>query len=226
MKTPGREQDDVRFGPAFGRQRAQRGQQQLRVVLDGPHAIAVEELRKGALHDAAVGEHVAHAGGHAQVVFQHHELAVVEAEQVGADHRNVDVARHLHAAHLAAKVLAAIDQVARDDAVVEDFGFGVDIAEEEIERGDALGEAALDAVPLLRGDETRQQIVGEDALGAFFAAVDGEGDALGEKRQIGGLLAALQFFGGQTGQRLGQRAVMGTQFAAGSRISSKAWSSG
>ncbi len=63
------------------------------------------------------------------------------------------------------------------------------------------------------GDQARQQIVGEDALGALFAAVDGEGDALGEKREIGGLLAALQFLGRQVGQGFSQGAVLGPQFA-------------
>jgi hypothetical protein len=45
-------------------------------------------------------------------------------------------------------VLAAIDHVARHDAVVENLAVAVDIAQEVIERGDALGEPALDAVPL------------------------------------------------------------------------------
>ena len=55
-----------------------------------------------------------------------------------------------------------------------------------------------------RGDEAREQVVGEDALGAFVAAVDGEGDALGEEGEVGGLLAALQLVGGQAGEGLGQ----------------------
>jgi hypothetical protein len=41
-----REQHDIRLGAALGRQRAQRGQQQLRIVLDGAHAVAVKELRE------------------------------------------------------------------------------------------------------------------------------------------------------------------------------------
>ena len=110
-------------------------------------------------------------------------------------------------------MLAAVDQFARNDVVVEDFGVGVDVAQEEIERGDALGEAALDAIPLLRGDQARQQVVGKDALGALVAAVDGEGDALGEERKIGRLLAALQFFLGQAGQSLGQSAIVRPHFS-------------
>ena len=79
-------------------------------------------------------------------------------------------------------MLAAVDQLARHHAVVQDLGVEVDIAQKEIERGDALREPALDAVPLLRRDQARQQVVGEDALSSLFAPVDGEGDALGQER--------------------------------------------
>ncbi len=227
VEDAGREQDDVRLGTAFGRKRAQRGEQELRIVLDGTHAVAVEELREGALHDAAVGEHVAHAGRHAQIVFEHDELAGVQAQQVGADDGDVDVAGNLQAAHLAAVVLAAVDQFARNNLVVEDLGFGVDVAQKEIESGDALGEAALDAIPLLRGDEARQQVVGKDPLGSFFPAVDGEGDALGEEGQLGRLLASLQFLLRKARERLGKRAIVERGLRPlPSRISSKARSSG
>ena len=191
IEYAGGEKNDVGLGTAFRGQRTKRGQQQLRIVLDGAHAVAVKELRESALHDAAIGEHVAHAGGDAQVVFEHHELAVVQAQQVGADDGDIDVARHLQAAHLAAVLFAAIDELAGNDLVGEDFGVGVNVAQEVIERGDALGEAAFDFVPLGGGDEPRQQVVGKDALGSLVAPVDGEGDALGEEGEVGGLLAAL-----------------------------------
>ena len=89
-------------------------------------------------------------------------------------------------------MLAAVDQLARHHAVVEDLGIEVDIAQKEIQRGDALREPPLDAVPLGRGNEARQQVVREDALGALIAAVHGESDALGQEGQVGRLLAALQ----------------------------------
>ncbi len=39
--------------------------------------------------------------------------------------------------------------------------------------------------PLGGGDDARQQVEREDPLGAFFVAVDREGDALGQKRLVG-----------------------------------------
>ncbi len=49
----------------------------------------------------------------------------------------------------------------------------------------------------------------------LFAAVDGEGDALGEEGEIDGLLAAAQLVSRQGGERLSQRAVLRAQFAVG-----------
>jgi hypothetical protein len=122
-------------------------------VLNGTNSVAVEELRKGALHDAAIGKHVAHAGGHAQVVFEDYELAGVEPEKIGPDHGDVDVAGDLQSAHLAAIVLATIDQLTGNDVIVEDLRLGIDVAQKKVEGGDALGEAALDVIPFLSCDQ-------------------------------------------------------------------------
>ena len=90
-----REQHDIRLGPPLRRQRTQCRQQQLRIVLDGPHAVALKQLRKRPLHDPPVGEHVTHARGHAQVIFENDKLAGIQPKQIGADDRDVNVARHL-----------------------------------------------------------------------------------------------------------------------------------
>ena len=92
-----------------------------------------------ALHHAAVGEHVADAGGDAEIVFEHDELAGLEADKVGAADGDVDVARDLEPGHLAAVVLAGVDDLARDDAVVEDAALVVDVFEEEVEGGRCAG---------------------------------------------------------------------------------------
>ncbi len=43
VEDAGREQDDVRLGSAFGGERAQGAEQQLRVLLDGANVVAAEE---------------------------------------------------------------------------------------------------------------------------------------------------------------------------------------
>ena len=77
----------------------------------------------------------------------------------------------------------------RNDAGLEDPALVVDIAEKEIERGDALDEASLDGRPFGGRHQPRQQVERKDALHAFGLAVDREGDALREKGDVGGALA-------------------------------------
>ena len=57
------------------------------------------------------------------------------------------------------------------------------------------------------GDDPRQQIVREDPLGPFLAAVDGEGDALVEEGEVGLLLAAPELLGRELEQLLVQPPV-------------------
>ena len=110
------------------------------------------------------------------------------------------------------KCWAGVDEFAGDDAVFEDAAFVVDVLEEEVEGGDALGETALDLGPLGAGDDAREEVVGEDFLGAFFAAVDGEGDALVEEAEVGGLFSALDFVLREGGEVLEEGTVVLAQF--------------
>ena len=213
VEDAGGEQHDVGFGAALGRKRAERREQDLRVVFDGADVVVAEELREDALHDAAIGEHVTHAAGNAQVVFKDNEVAVLKADEIRAANGDVDVARDLKAGHLAAKLRAGIDELTRDDAVGEDAAFVVDVFEEEVQGADALRKAAFDDFPFLAGDDARQEVVGEDALGAFVFAVDVEGDALVEEAKVGGLLAALDFFRCERGEEVEQRPVVRMQHA-------------
>jgi hypothetical protein len=91
----------------------------------------------------------------------------------------------------------------------------VDVVEKEVERGDALHQPAFDGFPLGCGDDARQQVVGEDAFGAARVAVDGEGDALVQKREVGSLLARLQFRWRQLEQAPVEKLVLRPRRAVG-----------
>ena len=65
-------------------------EQKRRVVVHGPDVDGLEDLRKGTLEDAPVGQDVGHARRAAQVVFEHHEPAGLVADEVRAG----DVAPH------------------------------------------------------------------------------------------------------------------------------------
>ena len=83
---------------------AQGFQQQVGVMRHRRHAVAAEQAGEEPHHHLAVFQHVAHAAGHAQVVFQHVVLAravgVARADDVDAGDVRIHLAWHIHALHL------------------------------------------------------------------------------------------------------------------------------
>jgi len=175
-------------------QRTERGKQLAGVMIDRPDAVVTEERRENTLENLAIRDHVRNAAGDAKIVFKDSESAVGKADEIGAADADVDVARNVESAHLAAEVLAAVDKIARNDFVRQDAPFVIHVAQEKIEGGKPLGKSFFDFGPLARGDNPREEVVREDAFGAFLAAVNGEGDAFVQESEVRGLLAAAQFF--------------------------------
>ena len=64
-------------------------------------------------------------------------------------------------------------------------------------------------------NDARQQIVGENPLSSLLVAVNREGDALVQKRQVCGLLAFLQLFGGKFQKRTKQCLIVRAWHARG-----------
>jgi hypothetical protein len=161
----------------------------------------------------AVREHVGHAARHAQVVFEDDEAAILATNEIGAGHGHIDAALHRHTAHLAPEMAAALDQLARDHSLREDPSVVVHILQEQVDGREPLGQAALEGLPFRRRDQARDQVEREDPLGALLVAVDGERDALGEKRLVGLelQLAELPRRGGS--QFFVQREAMGPHLA-------------
>lgn len=217
----GRQQHDDRFVAAFRSERPQCGEKGGAVVIDGTDAAFLEQNGEDAFHHLAAGEHVGNAAGHAEVIFENHEAAVGITDEVRSDDGDVDIPGHLQSAHLAAEVLAAIDDLARNHTIGEDLSFVTDVPEKVVERGDALNQPALDGGPFGAGDDTRKEVVREDTLGAFLAPIDVEGDALVKKREAGRLLAVAQLVGGQTEKLVVEGLIVGCGTAALWNISSK-----
>src|SRR5271169_2663661 len=115
---------------------------------------------------------------------------------------------HVNAMHLATIMSARVDDLARDCLVRQYAAFMINVLEEQIERGDALGEARLDLPPLSASDDARQQVVREDPLGALFTAVNIEGDSLIEEGKICCLLAPPQLIGRNRKQPAEQLSVV------------------
>src|ERR1700727_2716659 len=94
-------------------------------------------------------------------------------------------------------MLAGVNHLPRDDAVCEYSALVVNIFEEEVERGDPLGQPHLDGLPFGGRDDAWHQVIRENLFGSLFAAIDGEGDALVQEAEVSCLLSALQLVRGQ-----------------------------
>ena len=174
-----REDDDGGLRVGAGRAHApQRAEQRRAVVVDRADEVVVEDPREHAGHGGAVLEHVRHAARVAEVVLQHAVGALGVAHDVDAGHQAAGTVRHGDAERLALEAVAARDEPARDDPVVDGrLVAHVQVVEEPVEGGDPLDEPLLDVGPLVGRDDARHQVHRERPLDALALAVDGEGDA-------------------------------------------------
>ncbi len=102
----------------------------------------LHEVGKGALHQMPVLDHVGDAGGRARIVLQHIEIALGIADDVGAGDVDIGAARRIVAHHFRPEVRVSEHEVGRQDAVLQDLALVIDVPEEQIERLDALLDAA------------------------------------------------------------------------------------
>jgi hypothetical protein len=190
-------------------------EQFLRIMFDRLHANALEHGGKGPLHRPAVFQNVTDAAGTAAVVLQHQVLALVVADQIRAADVNVNVLRHVEVHELAPEMFSREDIGRRDDAVLQDFLLVINVAQEQVQRRDALREAAFELLPFLGRNDARQQVERENLLRARRIAIDVERDALAQKREVNRLAFVFEFPRRQGLEQLPELPVMRTQLALG-----------
>ena len=86
------------------------------------------------------------------------------ADEIASDHVRVHTERRLDETHFAPIAARPEDELRWDEAAPEDLLLVIDVVEEEIEGAHALLEAALDVVPLLRQDDSRNEVERHDLL--------------------------------------------------------------
>ena len=148
----------------------------------GRHGDVLEQRAAGRVQ---VGE----AARRADVVLQHEPFAVVVAHEVQPGDADPDAARRLDAAHRRLVVVGGGDDLARDDALGDDPLVAVDVGDEGVQGAHALGEAALDGLPVGRGDHARdgvdvELVVALDRREAHAGALQRAAHAAG---QVGGV---------------------------------------
>lgn len=166
-------------------------------MINRANAIIAEKSWKYTLQNLAIGQHVGNAAGDAQIVFQYGETTIWQADEIGSADAHINPTRDCKPAHLAPKMLAAVDQLAWNDSVRQNVPLVVDVIEKKIQSGDSLRESSLDLLPLISRNDSRQQVVGEDTFSSLFVSVHRERDSLVEKGQVGRLLALAQLLSRQ-----------------------------
>ncbi len=97
----------------------------------------------------------------------------------------VNTERHVDALHLRPVLRIGIDLFGRHDARAHDVAVVIDVVDEQIERLHPLAQAGFERLPFAARDDARDQIEGNQPLGAGQIAVDREGDAHAAKQQVG-----------------------------------------
>jgi hypothetical protein len=159
VERAGRPDDDRRLLlRAGGGDLRERGAEQRGVVVDRADAVGAEQAGQQARHRDAVLEHVRDPARRADVVLEHLPRAVGVAHEVAAGDVAVDAAGRADPVRGAGERGARDDQLPRHDPLVHDLARVVDVVDERVERADPLGEPALDAAPLLAGDDPRHEV--------------------------------------------------------------------
>ena len=164
---------------------AQAVEQHVRVVLDRRHGMAREQFREQAHHHLAVFEHVRHAGGHAQVVFENVELALPRAHDIDAGDMRVNAVGHVESLHFRAVLRVLQHLLCGNAAGLENFLVVIDIVEKQVQCLDPLSQPGSERLPFSRRKYPRDDIEWNQPLGARLLAIDREGDTDTVKQRIG-----------------------------------------
>jgi voltage-gated potassium channel Kch len=95
--------------------------------------------------------------------------------QRGAAHRAIDAVWRIESARLIAGLARMVRDVGLAEELAQDALVVVDVLTEEVERGDALGEAGFDHFPFVGGDDARDEIEGEYFFGLIGVAARDSG---------------------------------------------------
>ena len=174
------------------RDRAQRSQQRVGIVLDRRDAMLGEQVGCQPHHHLAVLQHVGDARRRARIVLQHIELVGVDPDDVDARDMDIDVVRHPPPRHLRPEAGIAEHEVARDQPRLENFARAIDVGEEKVERLHALDQPRFEPRPLGARNDAGDDVERDQPLGGVLVAVDGEGDADAAKQKFRLLAAGRQ----------------------------------
>ena len=173
-----REHDNSRVVDSCGCGCAQCVQQSVRVIPHRSHAHRSEEFGQRLCHDSSVRDDIAHAAGHANVVFEHTPGADLIADQVDSRDVNSHTVGALDSRRATMEVRTRADEARRYDTVGNRERRAIYVGQKFLEGAHSLANSELYVSPVILFNDARNWIKWEGALLASKI----KGDAL---RQIG-----------------------------------------
>ncbi len=145
----------------------------------------VEERRRGALALELPGDHgVGGAGGHPQVVLQNVPAIVLGLDQVDAGNVAVDSLGRHYAITGRQKAFGGVDEFLRNDAVLQNLLFPVDVPQEAVQGIHPLPQALFEIGKFLVANDPGDGVKGEQLLLEFAVFVDAEFHAVAGQQLI------------------------------------------
>ena len=201
--TPRREH----HGDAFGGDEIHRLAQQTRVVAVVAHVHFAEQARIRAPFDVAREQRVTRARRDAQIVLQHPPTTILALHEVLAGDVREHPAGRRHAVDLRIVAGGRVHEFLGYDAVMDDALLRIDVLQVGVERVDTLLETSLQLVELIRFDDARNRIVGEQTILVDAVLMHAEAHAVAAQFAVDPLTPRHQFRRKPARRRFNHRAT-------------------
>src|SRR6267154_3148184 len=180
----------------------------LRVMFDRAHTDSFEHRSERPFHRSPILQHVAHSGWTSPIILQNHPFSFVASDQVRATNVDVNILWDLKVDELAPEMFPGKDIRWRYNAVLNNFLLVINIVEEKIERGDALGQAPLEMLPLACRYDSWDEIERKNFLRPAGVPINIKGDALAQKCGINRLTTMFELIRFDRAKELAEPVVM------------------
>jgi hypothetical protein len=191
----GSQQHDVGLMAVAEGHRPQRGEQLLGIVGDRQDAHGREQFRGQPHHDLAVLEDVGHARRRADIVLEDIEILLAHPDEIDAGNVGMHAPGQLQPLRHGDELAVHQDLLFGDDAGAADFALAIGVRQEGVEGAHALRQPLVKELPLVMGDDARNDVERDRRLGPFGRAIGAEGDAVPAVEEIDLFACRLQPFG-------------------------------
>jgi hypothetical protein len=155
-----------------------------RIIFNGTNREMLKKIRQNTCKDTSVFKNVRDAAGAPQVVFEHIMGSVRVPNKIGAADVDVYSTGRVGADELAAIMYGSQYKITRNDLIIENFLFVVDIVKEQIKRSHALLQSTFNRLPFGSRHDAGHEIKGPRFLYALLVAINRKRYALIDQGEV------------------------------------------